>query len=590
MIKAYSPIAFDYIEEIFLSINRNLVTASEKDNPEAFKELLDFVLYTLISKSFNSSLSSYSRAVTSLITTYPRLQPKYKEIFIERVSESLVTKIYFANKLDTSDEYISLTFQSIIHIIKRILEEDNPDLFNVFFKSSQNSLFKLDIRNNKNDYLFKFVTILICWFYFLKFTNKIADSKYNTTLIENIFLQISTDNNNHFVDRFYKLYNEIDQGFWYIHNWEISEPPVNVVYTALMPSHWLPFSLVLILLKNIHLVNIGNIDNIELNSKFKFQLDDVTKILDTITIDSVSHLEFIFPKRINEENLQDQLNYRKEKIKELFSTLKRKAEIEHYEKIRAIPLSDIRIEEFRKEIGENLQNNTVVINLLKKFDKVNYKKNIEEKNAYGFFHTLQKGKFAFIDDENYQQIYGLSNFGNELARSLDNLFFSEILDNVEPFELENLNEFLNKYFSRKKKLNYTVIFGDWRLNNILKNVKYESGDAGISSATYNQIPVVNSYNNYDNLIFIVDFENVEADIYTSESTKWYKKEVLVDVTEYQKEEITANRIKEWKEKDKLDYSEEDVDILESNNVNIKVLYKCDYKFKNFKNVKVLSIK
>lgn len=588
MIKIYSPLSLDYIEEIFLSINKNLLLANEKDNPEAFNELLDFIFTTFISKSFDTSLPAYSRAVNSLITIYSHLQPKYKEIFINRISLSLAPKIYLANEFQIDKQYLYLSFQSIINILKKILEEDNFKLFNEFLKSSQGSIFRFDARKNKFDYLFKFSTTLLCWLFYLKFNNKISYNKYQISIIEKMFSQLVRHNDENFINRFYQLYNSIEEGLWHIDDWYISEPPLNVVRASLMPRHWLPFGLILILLKYNHLVQINNIEQIYLDQKFKFQLEDISKILGEINSDNEIYLDFIFPNRIISDNLAEQLKYRKEKIIELFTILKRKVEIDYFTKIKSISLSENKIDKFRKEVGKKWENNTSIINLLKLFNKINYKDNVENEDGFGFFQTVQKGKFAFIDGENYQYIYGLSDFGDELARSLDNQFFKTIMDKTQVLEIENLNEYLEEFVLSEKNNDTTVIFADWTIYEKVKNIKHEPNKISFSHGSFYQIPIVNSYNDYEEYIFIVDFDDVEINIYRSDSEKWYNSELLVDVTEYQKSEITDDKIKEWKEKDSQDYSMTDVDVLESNNINIKVIFKGDYLIKSFKNIKIIG--
>lgn len=587
MIRFSHPLSFQYIEEIFTSINRNLIIASEKDQTESFNKLLDFILNTLISKSLNKSLPAYLRSVSSLVNIYPQLNTKYKEIFVERIAVLLVRDIYIANSDERQGEYLYLAFQTLISIFKNILEEDSSDLFNKAFESIQASIFKFKAKNNKFDYLFKFSTVLICWIYYLRFNGMISYEKYETTLIERLFLQLANSNVN-FIDSFYKLYVEIENGFWHINDWEIEEPPMNKVYSSLMPRDWLPFSLVLILLKDIHLVQNNSIEKIELNSKFKYELKGISEILDKIDIDNPAYVNFIFPHKTNPDAIKEQLKYRKEKIIELFSVLKKKTDIKHLKVIQQTPLSLQKIKDFRQEVGKLWKDNATIINLIKFFDNVNYKKNVEEKDGYGFFQTLLKGKFAFIDGENHREIHGLSDFGYELARNLDNRFFDTILRKVKTKKIKDINDFLINFVSKKENVDTTIIFGSWEIIETIKNINYDSNKISFSYASFKEIPIVSSYNNYDQYLFIVDFNDIEIDIYESYSDKWYNRELLVDVTEYQKSEITADKIKEWNEKDKLDYSQIDVDVLESNNVNIKVLFKSDYVIKSYKNIIVLE--
>ena len=103
------------------------------------------------------------------------------------------------------------------------------------------------------------------------------------------------------------------------------------------------------------------------------------------------------------------------------------------------------------------------------------------------------------------------------------------------------------------------------------------------------IPIINPFSDYDDYVFILNFNNIAVDIYQTDSAKWYKKELLVDVAEYQKEDITDSKIKEWNLSDGYNYNSAEVDILESNNINIKVICKNDFRLGNAENFLILEI-
>src|SRR5690606_1644362 len=96
----------------------------------------------------------------------------------------------------------------------------------------------------------------------------------------------------------------------------------------------------------------------------------------------------------------------------------------------------------------------------------------------------------------------------------------------------------------------TVIFGNWRVNELL-GIKYGNRSNSISEVIFKNVPVINHYSNKKDYVYLIDFEDVEIDIFTSKSPKWFKNQLLVDVTEYSKGEIGDNDIKTWNEKDGL---------------------------------------
>lgn len=570
---------FNYIEKIFTSVYSNIIVASEKGNKESVDELFDFLFFKLLTGSFGISLQSYKRSTSLIISLYQsELQIGYKEILVERAVESVTTKISLGSKYSSDyEDFISESYSMFLNLLKIILEEDNYEIFNRALKKNDDLLFKIDHRSNQNNYFFKFLTTLICWIYYLKFNSKLSYDKYRFDLLESEFSQVLFEIDNNFVNHFFKLYDEIEFGLWHVKSWEITKPPVNRVYFSLMPSQWMPFGLTILLLRNNHLTNFIDYGKIDTDRRFRFLFDDIKKILDTITIDSEAYIDFIFPNKINSKDLQQQLNYKKQNILEIFSVLKKIAEIDHYRKIQEIPLSKFRVDEFRQRVGELWQSNTIIINILKHFNKANYLENVESRDGFGFFQTLLKGKFAFIEGELHQEIYGLANYGSELARNLDNQFFDRLFEWSVEVKVDDLKSYLHTLILNKANIEKTIIFGNWRINDLLE-IKYNNRSKQILESTYCGVPVVNSYSKYEEYVFVVDFEKVEVDIYTSESEKWYNNQLLVDVTESLRGEIGDDEIKKWNEKDGLKYTPVDVEILQGNNVDIKILFKGEYKF------------
>ncbi|AYN00244.1 hypothetical protein [Chryseobacterium sp. 3008163] len=192
-----------------------------------------------------------------------------------------------------------------------------------------------------------------------------------------------------------------------------------------------------------------------------------------------------------------------------------------------------------------------------------------------------KSKFAFIDGENFQEIGGLSSFGTQLARVVDTQFFKEALQISKAVQVENISQSIRDFIDKVQDRSKIVIFAGIHSQRKLEDVKYSnSGILPYSYNTFYNIPIINSFNK--NHIFVIDFNKVKVNIYTSNSKKWYNGQLLVDITEYQKEIITNDIITKWNENDGYDYNIEEIDILESNNVNMKILFKGDYVLKILK--------
>ncbi|MBA6154275.1 hypothetical protein [Gelidibacter maritimus] len=572
-------ISFNYLNDFFNSIQKNIISAAKNNNQEAFEKLLNFYLLNFLTKTFGKSENLYSKGASTLVNIYDGLNTKFKPRFVERVFESLTAKISFSNDLeDFPEKYIELSYLCLINITKKILQEDNYDLFNKAFTDIDKSLTGLDSIKNREGYLFKFITTLLCWIYFLRSQNSISYEKFNFQFLENTFQDLTVDLDRNFLNDFFDLFEEIEKGLWTAENWEIKEPPPNEAYFALSSRTWLTFSLVIILFKYDNLIRSNDdLKKIKLRDRFRYFNDDIRKNLDEISEEKNEFIDLIFSPNLKPEEIKRKFDYKKEQILEVFTFLRKEVEIEHYKKIKDLPLSLDKIEDFRYKVGKNWEDGTVIIAILKLFNKVKYLPNIKERDGYGFFQTLLKGKFAFIDGEHYQEIYGLSDFGSRLARDIDNQFFKNILEYRFPTKSENINVSIDKFLDGLKNTNRVVIFANWKNEQKLNSTIYTEEKVLLNSyKSYRGVPILNSFNSYKDYIFIIDFSNIKIKLYTNESSLWYKDQLLVDITEYSKENLTDENIQKWRESDKFDYNAEEVDILESNNINIKVLLKFDF--------------
>ncbi|WP_298248320.1 hypothetical protein [uncultured Christiangramia sp.] len=581
----YDTISFKYINDIIYSIQKNLIDASQKDNDEVFKELLDFYQYTLLAKSFNKNLKAYSKTSTLSIYIFKSLKDSHRVILAERIFESLVMKINVGENYEDIDQnYIEVSYLPLINITKLLIQEKKYDLLDDLYNKVDQSLFRLDYEKDKSGYFFKFININLCWVYYLKFHSDLDSERSYLKYFEKNFENLTVRYNSNFLNDFFDLFDKVENnGLWAVNQWEIKEPPMNVAYFALTPNIWLRFGLVIILLKFPHLIrNNEDFTRIKLNNRFRFIVDDISRIMDNIGIDNESYMDFIFPDT-SVKNLDLQLKSRKEKILNLFQFLQKEIEIDRYNKIRKVPLSDTRIDKFRQNVGKQWEENLIIIRVLEHFQKINFLPNNEKIDGYGFFQTLNKMRFAFIDGEYYQDIIGLNDFGSRLARSIDNLFFGK-LEKIKTPKLSNqIQDDINSFIDKTKNKKNLVIFANWQTEKKIGKLDYQDNTFPISHKRYNNIPIINSFNKYSHLIFIIDFTNVKANIFVSENSNWYKNQLLVEVSEYQKELITDDLIREWNEKEGQNYTEQEVDVLESNHVNAKILFKSEFIFdENFR--------
>ena len=595
--KYENTVSFDYINQIFIGIYRNIIESSKKNNVESLEKLLDFYQYTLLTKSYGASLDSYSKAASNLIGIYKSISKEYEYIFVERFFESLLTKIGISEDkmADTLKSYIEPSYLPIINILKIMLYENNNVAFNKSINRFKGIFFFDPIKSDNSGYYIKFIVILLSWIYYSKHRSKIEFEKYNINQFEHDLETISYAKELNFINVFFELYEEVESGLWGVDDWYLIEPPVNQVYSPLTPSKWLKYGLIILLLKFENLIPINRLNEIKINKKLNHFSHDFEGYLDEINVNINEYQNFIFPYdsgtfESKKDDIIIDLERRKDKILETFNYIQKTLDIQKYKEIKETPLSQQKINEFRENVGKNWENNTIIANLLKQMGLVNYIPNVESVDGYGFFQTMLKGKFAFIDGEHHQQIFGLTNIGSNLARKSDELFFTTVLKKFKPKKVKEIEHFVDDFLSDLPTRENVILFADWRISDFLKSVEVVSPPKyGNATRVYKGIPVINSYNNNRDNIFIIDFSTITMDIYTKESEIWYKDELIVDITEYSKGVITNEEIQKWNEKEKYEFSMEEVDILESNNINIKVISKFRYNIPDDASILVLDV-
>lgn len=245
--KKYS---YRYIDEIYGIVNRKLVYSANKNRTNEFVQILNFINHSLMTNALlHHSTEDYNRISTSLIINYNRLlNGEFKEIFIKRVFESIKSKLVIDNQDKSNDKFEELSYLTILNLQKKILKEQNSDLFNLSLKVNDDSLFSLSNRKNKTDYFFKYIICLLCWIYFIHSKKAINIKDYNISLLEHNISELlipSDDGSKLFINLFFDFLEEVEKSnLWAIRDWEIKDPPMGKAYFKLSPHDWLTFGLI----------------------------------------------------------------------------------------------------------------------------------------------------------------------------------------------------------------------------------------------------------------------------------------------------------------------------------------------------------
>lgn len=568
----------DYINQVIQKIEDSLISSSIKNNDEIFLELILFLRDDLILKSLNKSTAIYYQLLRIPTNIYLQLTSESKkrliEIFTIRFTEN-ISLINYSKKID--NEFLEISYLNLISLIKKIIDDKNNENYDLFFKKLKESIY---IFNDEKDnyYNYSFAFTILFWLFHLFQNDKIDIKLYDSKMLENILSQ-TYDRREELINSFFKFRNEVEKGKWECENWQIIEPVIGEATFMLMSSTWLNFGFTIMLLK-YHILDYNyEISKININYSFRYEDDTIIKNIRLIEDSKEKWFPVIYNLKNDAKSNDSSFEYSKTRIIEFFKILKKEQEIKNYKEISQIPLSQVKIEEFKEEVGSIWKSNSTIPTILKYFKRTTYLPNIFEKLGYGVFTTMLKSKFAFIDGEKYQKIYGLTDFGNETARRVNREFFYSLIkkDKTISLKKEKIKKEFDKYINNIKDKSKLVIFSNWYGLDILNNgenlIEYlSSSEIPFCKSKYRSIPIFNNYE-FKDFIIIVDLNIIDYTIYQKET--WFDKELLIEVTEPAKEDITdkIKKTAKWKERDGIEYSEDEIEVLEQNSVNIKILFK-----------------
>jgi hypothetical protein len=575
---------FNYINDIVYSIERNIIDASEKNHSESFYKLLDFHIYELKNKSIYKSKRIYAKAVSSYIYIYPQLH-YFKKDFIEQIFRSLIMDVNrsVSHRIEVDPEYHDLPYLGVLNILKLTLESDDADSFNNAIKIIEEDI---SFTGQNHPSFLNFITVLLTWIYYLKLNNSISYEKYDINYLEDKLDSTSYDNIN-FINNFFELFGKIeDNGLWAVADWQLEKPQLDEDFTAtLSPNKWLPQGLAILLLKFDHLIN-SRAKDIELDERFIFIYDDLKKTLDKIDPNNEPYLA-LFENHINNDDRSEIVNARKERILITLLQFKKEIEIRNYKTIGATPLSSEKIEDFRLGVGKLWEDNSMVLNILKALNKIDYAPEDENSSGVDLFKKLLRMRFAFTDGNYNRYVMGLHDFGSELARKIDDTFFKRFKP-TKAVTKENIGKALLKFIKRSENIGDIVIFANWEIIRNLNGITYNhKGSQSISNLKFNEVPIVNHYSEHKDFVMVIDFSKIRAAIYTNDNPNMYKNQLLVEVTESPREAVTPKDILIWNRNDGYKYDENEVDIIQSNHVNVKVELK--YQMTNLDEARYLKI-
>lgn len=585
--------SISYIDKILDGLKNNLIESSNKNDEKNFSQILLFFRDQAFDSLINNSLV-YTQIINVPAEIYAYLSREYKRKVIELFTIRFAENISFISFYESYDsKYLEITYWGLLQLIKKIFDENDYESFNLIFEKMRESG-SLDFgkRSDLEYYHHAFFFSVTSWGFYLHQNNMINFLNYDFTYLEEPIESDLYDNREKIVNNFYRFEREAEKGILEVNNWEFIKPQFGA-YFALTSHTWLNFGFLIILLK-YDILNYGiKIENIDLNDRFKFIIDDVKTNLNLVKT-NFGKWSPIIAFNLYDKTFEEIFDFKEEKINNLYTELNKRQEILKYTAISQIPLSTSKIEEFKQRVGNLWDKNSFIPTILKFYETVNYKPNKKTKDGFGFFQNILKMRFAFIDGEYYQSVYGLTDFGAKVANSVNEYFFNELLKIKETKKALNLKNQIDTFLSGIKDHSKIVIFSNWKGNEILNYdgivIDYNNKkNIPFSNSSYKNIPII-SNPAYRNLVFIINLNDIKYNIY--QDNNWYKSELLIDVTEpkFDNIENESENEENWKRRDGVTYSKEEILTLEKNAIHIKILFKFDLKILKKKSFEIYTLK
>jgi len=499
------------------------------------------------------------KGLYSVALSNGKYSSRLKDTSFRNIKEKITHIIYkiqhYPNN-DTNDIYskrflkYSLTlFNTLLHdiVINKDIEtykNATHEFYSHIFKREEH--LKADDPNNKYtseiEYYINSVAIFqYSWILFLYKKNKLELKECLNFLNEN---KIYPRSSGKILDTLIYIEGLTRFDDFGVYDWErdIIKRPPSMVYSPLPTKEWTSLGMMIYLIRHP--------DNIVLKSTnrfFKMYFDEYENRLLEIKNDKDIWIPIIFdntlqrPDKANtrEEEFFERIDNISKALKEVSLQLQKIEFINKNEKLVNEPFSEIRIDEYRNAVGDQWYNSSFLHRL---FDgHKNYMIDDSIIESYGF-HISEVGmKMMFVEND-YQFVYGSTDFGREIAKYENDDFLNSIkTENIPIRTFNNIIDCLDTLIENVESNGFIprtiMLYHDWLFStNDLAfndyfipnwNIPDENGDNSDFSL-YKGIPVYTFFNkNFENYIIVSDFGNAFT-LRQKRNDKWYKNQLQVD--------------------------------------------------------------
>ncbi len=391
------------------------------------------------------------------------------------------------------------------------------------------------------------------WIVFLFYVGKI-NAEIANDLLNEIALQYN--DSREIIYDILQLRDKSPLGYFEWQGWDYMERPSGEMYHPPYPNDWLTmgFAAAQVRIDNAYYDFSG------LDSK---QLKNAVFLVDAVESNfKIFQSEFEkWAKLLNVKN-KEELIKRCDNVLHQLVVVKRQNIGNKEQQIAQAPLSQEKIDEFRRVIGESWKTQALVRQV---FERKNCKELITSTEVklkiIGQRTFFEKAKMMFIEGEYYQPIYNIGQIGGQIGRwEDDNFFNTAIVGKGDKLTAASILVLLETALSslRKDNVNPDIIFmspeHSYQDHELLASSKFVSRIKGVDAVQgtlgfFEDIPIYYSYSNFLNNRVVVAKFNDAFKMRFKTDERWYENELNVTVaaiTDEQAEKRLREEPSKWK--------------------------------------------
>jgi hypothetical protein len=203
--------------------------------------------------------------------------------------------------------------------------------------------------------------------------------------------------------------------------WDYEDRLSGTAYSPPQPREWITFGFIVDFLRNDRFLYDESSTNQE---NIKYLCDDLIQELKNINGDSEKYLS------LTKADSEEELNNKITKLQNQLVSIKRKRSATEEKKIAQTPLSSVRVEEFKQNLGRRWKENAFIHHLfIRSGNVIEQESTKNDLKDIGQLIFMGKGKRLFVDIDNGQDLmHNLDGWGGIVGQREDDEFYRILIE------------------------------------------------------------------------------------------------------------------------------------------------------------------